>query len=350
MDLNWIKSWVKENGYEIDIRGDNPQIVIVGEIHGLFVKQQEELVDKLRPEYLLHELIGIQTYDPRTQRKGELEGRLIDGVCEMHGMSGHTIQWSDEYGIYLVGCDLSLSELDVVERELVEKRPNIYRYGPAGLVERLDGTPFFITQDDGVVEYKDIHMGEMIVEYAAKTEKPLVTIVGSSHMRPESQIHQILQDANIEYAYVDMTTLEGTIRSRFHQSEIYQPEEDKVRIGIVDDPGKFPSKVSVGYCKSLLSEYDFTDLDQEDVTDENDELLYTGFGLDFHPYVKKVTGQLNVHPDYRGRGIGRDLVMLMEEIARTIGIDEIRMEDSNKEFFSHFIGYELQGDYMVKSL
>ena len=136
-------------------------------------------------------------------KKAILKGRRFDDFDkEINNILDYMIQWSEKYGIFLVGCDLSIIEVEDVGKILSQKHPGIYRY--LRTTERLDGK-HFTNQDEGVVQFRDRKMGEMTVEYVGKTTKPLVTIMGAVHMRPESPIHQILQASNIGYICVDQT-------------------------------------------------------------------------------------------------------------------------------------------------
>ena len=60
IDLDWIKKWAEAHDFGMTVRGDSPQIIIVGTTHfyNVFKNQQERLVDKLRPDFILHSLSG----------------------------------------------------------------------------------------------------------------------------------------------------------------------------------------------------------------------------------------------------------------------------------------------------
>jgi hypothetical protein len=209
MDINWIRDWAEENKYQVVPKGENPQIAIVGESHGngAFIKQQERLVDKLKPEYLLHECIGINTYDPSTHQQRLLEGRRVDEFDVGNEIPDYMIQWSEKDGLFLVGCDLSMREVEDCGKILAQRHPERYKWDPEfQMTEVLDNDfPYFTNQDDGVVPFRDTKIGGMMVEYAGKTSKPLITIMGAHHMRPESPIHQILGNSNIGYICIDQT-------------------------------------------------------------------------------------------------------------------------------------------------
>lgn len=207
MDIAWINNWIKENNYRVIKSRKDPEVVIVGETHSnkTFIEQQERLIDKLRPEYLLHECIGISTYDPLTHKEGMLKDRKFEDFVELHPFP-YMVQWSEKYGLFLVGCDLSLREIEDTGKILARKFPGKYRWdAEAQMTEVLRNVPSFSFTlcDEGVIPYRDKKMGEMTVEYARKTSKPLITIMGAYHMRPKSSLYRILRNSDVGYICVN---------------------------------------------------------------------------------------------------------------------------------------------------
>lgn len=208
MDMRWIKSWAYENAYKYWDNSNDTNVVIIGESHREedLMKEQERLIDKLKPEFLLHEYMGVQTYDPETKSKECIEGRMYgDAMPPDEDIPDYLIQWSDQYGFFLVGSDLTMEEVKHVGRCLSKKYPETYDYDPEyDIVERLDGEEFS-HQDDGVIPYRDSNIGNMISQYARKTTAPLVAIVGGYHIKDNSSIHTRLEEAGIGYACIDQS-------------------------------------------------------------------------------------------------------------------------------------------------
>ncbi len=214
MDIGWINNWAKENNYKIVHNGKNPKIVIVGEMHDnkSFIEQQGRLIDKLRPEYLLDEGLGIKTYNPLTNQEAIQKNRKFggEGVMEIEEIKDYLLQWSKKYGVFLVGCDLSDREIFNLGKVLAKKFPKRYFCDPVMrdtiVLDDPSEKDFPLTALDGeIIKYRDRKMGETMIEYVKKTTKPLVTIMGSRHIRSESPIHQILKNSNIGYICVDQT-------------------------------------------------------------------------------------------------------------------------------------------------
>ena len=159
---------------------------------------EEDMIKLVMPEYLLHELLDIRYYDPRTKEVSFLrftpDGKHYtpinreDVVCKQE-LHRHFVEWAEKYGLFLVGMDLSDAEHDITGEEIRSRKPHYQ----------------LTNQSPEECVYRERRQGERMVEYANKTSKPLIAIMGADHRRPKSGIHPILQRNGIQYVCIDLT-------------------------------------------------------------------------------------------------------------------------------------------------
>ena len=180
-----IRRWCKDIKCIPTFHGSNdPSIIIIGELHGnpLHKQIEREGIALAKPGYLLHEFLNSRTYNPKTRKIRFLSDALVseaDKLYEEESSSiGHIIKWSDEFEVPVIGTDLSYRELSVLSLD----------YG--------------ISSDATIIKYREKRMGQTMVQYAGKTDKPIVSIMGRYHMRPKSEIHPILKNKGINYVTI----------------------------------------------------------------------------------------------------------------------------------------------------
>ena len=113
-------------------------------------------------------------------------------------------------------------------------------------------------------------------------------------------------------------------------SPIYAPN-DRISIGFSTST---PPAVLVHYYVSRLTEYDNGTCAVDFPRNEAGDPLHTGFELGFRGC--DIWGALHVHPDHRGKGYGRQLVEIVENIAKSLDFRGVVINNPNKEFFEHF--------------
>ncbi len=210
LNLKWLLSEQSQylNGDPLAYENISvPFAIILGDPHGLerirdARRLENDVIEKVLPAYILAEPgMGAWIFDPNVnearlredeppdcpedKRDMELFLRLdINWIERERNEAFQSFQdytdndidpnlvelqfklWSIRYRIPLVGCDL-------------------------GLHEKLPPSP--------TNEAREEKMGEIICEYARRSSKPIVAIVGSSHTETASRIHSILRQENVGY-------------------------------------------------------------------------------------------------------------------------------------------------------
>jgi len=222
INIGIVKDWAKKNDYLRSSYGSNPNLVIVGEEHKhkKMREQQELFLARLNPKYLLHEGFRACTYNPKTDKTDVKEYTNNPQPDITQALSGneYLTNWSKQYSIPLIGCDISLNELDQFAKTLPEEFPDKYEEEPPvgmfGTSETfLEGIQTSVIrtgrelgyEDKRVKLHRDKRIGEIIAEQANKTKKSLMAIIGADHMRPASSLHNILKKAKIGYVCIDQT-------------------------------------------------------------------------------------------------------------------------------------------------
>lgn len=210
--------------------GKNPRVVILGESHEHVENavEQREIADILKPDFFIHEFLRNNMYDVgnktlvenpdfltpskvRASLKGDMFFSIYpeenlerfnnwkkENMCiskmnaydEAYFASDffpsieHHLTDSISSIKYFVGCDLAESHFNYLENK--------------GQI----GCPMFCDRANSMREER---MGIVISEYANKTEKPLVVVLGAHHIRDDSKVHEIMKSKGIEYLVLDQT-------------------------------------------------------------------------------------------------------------------------------------------------
>lgn len=201
-----IKKW-NDAQYEIKSRGDDPNVIILGESHHeqSMIQKQLELIELIKPKYVLHEYAGGFVYDPKIQELKLQSRRLYDNVdkalLESSGLENELRELADKLKFQIIGCDLTTAELD---KKLVEQFPQKYVYDDDGLVvsvEDPDLTPSHFSPDAEML--RDAKIVEMISTYEKKSKKPLVVIIGNRHAHNIHDKRLLQKDDKVNYKYVN---------------------------------------------------------------------------------------------------------------------------------------------------
>jgi hypothetical protein len=213
MSVENLIEWCKENDYTPKLYGKrSSSVVILGEGHtSKFRAKEEQAIQLLKPEYLLHEFLDDMSYDPKKQgmqgfsinipRFGNItyhsETKDIEGlpfeeeipfwiksvfISFEHNIK-HIFDWCDKYNMGGIGIDLSEFERDALRDKIQEEYPN----------------STLTSQSNKECFYREQRMGQKIAEIGTG-----LAIVGAYHIRKSSQIHQILKKNKIDYLCIDM--------------------------------------------------------------------------------------------------------------------------------------------------
>lgn len=197
--------------YEIYISSNKGvKVVILGEAHQRQQQEQMDLINIIKPSYLLHESGGGWTYDPAIQKFVKPKGRLFNNVGDHLLIKTATIdqfrELSDNLGFKIIGCDLTDAEILEAGKNLCSIFPRKYRYEEgSGRIFRIDyGYHLFsfdeLARDENIMSYRNRHMVEIITKYEALSEKPIAVIMGGTH---GDNIHKdMLRRKKFGYAYI----------------------------------------------------------------------------------------------------------------------------------------------------
>lgn len=185
LDLN-LRRWAESKGFKYLANSFDPKLVIFGEEHfkDELICAQVDLIKFLQPEYVLHEFQGNRLYNGdslyqniviRNGEDSEIQNREID----LFRMLSQHLEFR------LVGADLSASQAFSRPYDSVE---DIHRY------REMDG------------------MARTMTEYARKSRKPVIAIVGAYHSHPASPIHPILESEGVPYCVIQQAEAERFLR------------------------------------------------------------------------------------------------------------------------------------------
>lgn len=173
-DLINIVNNNKKTGCRINLGIGNPSVVILGEKHGDPIERQhqENLIEKLRPEYVLVEDI---TNDDFTM-------------------------WEEKYGCKAELCDLSHQEKETTKHNL--------GFRDFGFIDSVS------TEDELLKSQfynaRENKMGEIIINYSKESSKPIIVIIGHYHASEKSKIHEFLEQGKIDYICIWNETAIGS--------------------------------------------------------------------------------------------------------------------------------------------
>lgn len=142
------------------------------------------MIEKLIPEYVLIETLHALCYDSerdciKFRRDATTDERDLEQLRDFEeNEANYYRQISKKYNIKLIGCDLSLGELNRLPEDL-----GINTWGMDPLT----------VDDPRIDDAREIKMGEIVIDYSKKYSKPLIAIIGHWHARSDSKIHEKLK-------------------------------------------------------------------------------------------------------------------------------------------------------------
>jgi len=208
--LDLIREWAERNHYVLLARGKNPQAFIVGESHRdpKLIAEQGELVDIVKPGFILHELMETLIYAPKTKELKLAPGRAYNSYdADAHSrILDYAVNWADKHQASLIGCDLSMQEMNNCFKEIAKRYPKKYHYDEeSDEVYPIEGSLKSTNQESRIFSFREAQMGKTILEYAKRSSKPVVAVVGAYHIRPRAKIHAVMKKA--DYWCIDQTSI-----------------------------------------------------------------------------------------------------------------------------------------------
>ena len=187
------------------------RVVILGEEHLRQQREQIDLINIIKPSYVLHESLGGWTYDPKVQKFIKPKGRLFDNVgdhplLKTVGINLFFRELSDKLGFKIIGCDLTDAEILEAGKSICVMFPKKYRYEESS--ERIWRTDHGyhllsfdeLVKDENIMFYRNRQMVKIITKYEALSEKPILVVMGGTH---GDSIHEdMMQRKKFGYAYV----------------------------------------------------------------------------------------------------------------------------------------------------
>ena len=202
-------AWNDAN-YDIEYFGNNLEFIVLGEEHhSLEIKNKQiELINRVKPEYVLLEHITAWTYNPKNLNFTKQENRIIGEYDQnVHDLNkdwdvrGLTNE-SNKLGFEIIGCDLTNAELLIVAGQI---NKNIYEddinYKKFKLLCQYIILEEIIQKSEEFIPYREQKKIEIINNYKNKSKNTVIVILGDYHAK---NLHEQkkLQELNIEYAYV----------------------------------------------------------------------------------------------------------------------------------------------------
>ncbi|OGZ63214.1 MAG: hypothetical protein A2639_02035 [Candidatus Staskawiczbacteria bacterium RIFCSPHIGHO2_01_FULL_34_27] len=197
-----LDKW-NDKKYHIEKFGDNISVVVLGEKHTNteFTEKQLELINIIKPEYVLSEFWNGWIYNPKTQKFEQQNDRVFDKNYDFKRVGMKLINLPPEdiklilaankISFKIVGCDLTMGEL----KEIAKQFPDKYANKPDYFIG-------VIGADNEVMPFRDEQMVKTISEYQQKSLKPIISIMGWHH---GDSIHnqKIMQEKGFGYAYIN---------------------------------------------------------------------------------------------------------------------------------------------------
>lgn len=209
--LETIEEWNKQ-GYAIAKYGNEFSVVMLGETHNVEEEQtkQLELIEVVKPQYVLHEFLTGWIYNPTTRTFEKQNNRTFDDRDQppINELPPSFISSANRLGFEIVGCDLTQGELTPIEKDLAQNNPERYVYDEKSRSLRSAERPTarVTAASPAIVPFRDELITRRILEYHGKSSRPLVVIFGASHGR---NIHEqkLLQDKGLGYIFADQKSV-----------------------------------------------------------------------------------------------------------------------------------------------
>src|SRR3989344_7189979 len=188
---DYLEGYHRSYGFPIRFYGNQIGTVLIGEWHYLFENEQAELIEALRPSRLILEHLGGLNYDPHADTLVKAEGRgcpdfevdlIAKSLLTSHSDRPYGLrifyELSRKYGIPLLGCDLTITEMaqaSILERG--EENNEISEIKK--LMSSPDKMGRLIMQRTR--SQRDRQMKRFISNHQGTPDNPSVAIVGQLH-------------------------------------------------------------------------------------------------------------------------------------------------------------------------
>lgn len=215
LNLEIIKEW-NDQGYEIEHYGRNIDVLIFGEAHLYqeLQRKQLQLIDIIKPEYVLHESLGGWIYEPLHEIYTKQEDRKFNDFDKLKPSTFSLIEiefllLAKKIDFKIIGCDLTDMECKEMAKILCKVFPEKYDYDQANGQIKYRKTPYSsflplysLKEDENIIRYREKHMVKTIATYQKKSGKPIIVILGQTH---GENIHQgeLLQRKEFDYVYIN---------------------------------------------------------------------------------------------------------------------------------------------------
>ena len=159
-------------------------LIFIGSTHGFiddFIKQKE-IINLINPEFVLCENLENLSLDTKEKFGNILKNKTISNMTSFNEIM-NLIEFCYDKNIKLIGIDLANFGFDDTLQEKIKKQEKLSKEEENKIEE--------------ILKLRDkIHL-EKILEYKNKTNRPLVIIIGSWHLRENSPLRNSLDNYKI---------------------------------------------------------------------------------------------------------------------------------------------------------
>ncbi len=212
-----ISGWNDWN-YQVVVCGKRIRCLIVGELHYRpeHISKQLELIELVKPEFVLHEFGPAWIYDPQGGGYRLQSQRSIrDGIDNdsLERFPELLTQQAERLNHKIVGIDLTTAELDIALWRLTKERPDEFEWKQVGehpfdgcIIKRDDPDYEFTTQDPLIMELREARMVKEIGRFEKISKAPIVVIVGDCHAE-NFYTHGLFRGCRFGYVVIHQTKL-----------------------------------------------------------------------------------------------------------------------------------------------
>ncbi len=158
--------------------------IFIGSTHGFiddFIKQKE-IISLINPEFVLCENLENLSLDTKEKFEDILKNKTISNMTSFDEIK-NLIELCDNKNIKLIGIDLANFGFDKTLQEKIKRQEKLSKEEENKIEE--------------ILRLRDkVHL-EKILEYKNKTNRPLVIIIGSWHLRENFPLRNSLDNYKI---------------------------------------------------------------------------------------------------------------------------------------------------------
>ena len=217
MSTSEFNSWLREWGYNVVDISEVPKIIVVGGPHHENKAEVASLLSVANPQYFLHEYADVRFHHLASGETKVFPGtplNITDMSLIEQGINQYILDSAREAGCeQVVGCDLSEQEVNLAARELAEREQDRYHFdstdgvgyhkNPSG---GIDWNKDITRVDTCILPFRDRRIAGRSIEFAGKSDKSIVTVVGTRHMDQTSYIHGPLRESGLDYLTINQDT------------------------------------------------------------------------------------------------------------------------------------------------